>query len=92
MLEVLLDLQANSLNKAGKPTDKAERCSGIASEVFVYAGARGFCSSNPTALIKSQLAESSYGHRSAVTKPEDLAKLIRAIETIRKGFEYDQLP
>ncbi|MGO2447858.1 tyrosine-type recombinase/integrase [Psychrobacter sp.] len=67
MLEVLLDIQANSLNKAGKPTDKAERCAGIASDVFVYAGARGFCSSNPAALIKSQLAKSSYGHRPAIT-------------------------
>lgn len=82
MLEVLLDIQANSLNKAGKPTDKAERCAGIASDVFVYAGARGFCSSNPAALIKSQLAKSSYGHRPAITKPKDLAQLLRAIETI----------
>ncbi|MGP5067322.1 tyrosine-type recombinase/integrase [Psychrobacter alimentarius] len=82
MLEVLLDIQASSLNKAGKPTDKAERCAGIASDVFVYAGARGFCSSNPAALIKSQLAKSSYGHRPAITKPKDLAKLLRAIETI----------
>jgi integrase len=82
MLEVLLDIQANSLNKAGKPTDKAERCAGIASNVFVYAGARGFCSSNPLALIKSQLAKSSYGHHPAITHPEDFAKLLRAIETI----------
>ncbi|MGP5133561.1 tyrosine-type recombinase/integrase [Psychrobacter cibarius] len=82
MLEVLLDIQANSLSKDGKPTDKAERCAGIASDVFVYAGARGFCSSNPAALIKSQLAKSSYGHRPAVTKPKDLAKLLRAIETV----------
>ena len=82
MLEVLLDIQANSLNKDGKPTDKAERCAGIASDVFVYAGARGFCSSNPAALIKSQLAKSSYGHRPAVTKPEELAKLLRAIERV----------
>ena len=80
MLEVLLDIQTKSLNKDGKPTDKAERCAGIASDVFVYAGARGFCSSNPAALIKSQLAKSSYGHRPAVTKPADLAKLLRAIE------------
>ena len=57
MLEVLLDIQANSLNKDGKPTDKAERCAGIASDVFIYAGARGFCSSNPADLIKSQLAK-----------------------------------
>lgn len=82
MLEVLLDIQANSLNKDGKPTDKAERCAGIASDVFVYAGARGFCSSNPAALIKSQLAKSSYGHRPAITKPKELAKLLRDIETI----------
>ena len=82
MLEVLLDIQANSLNKDGKPTDKAERCAGIASDVFIYAGARGFCTSDPAALIKSQLAKSSYGHRPAVTKPKDLAKLLKAIETI----------
>ena len=82
MLEVLLDIQAKSLNKDGKPTDKAERCAGIASDVFVYAGARGFCSSNPAALIKSQLAKSSYGHRPAVTKPEVLTKLLKAIETL----------
>ncbi|WP_289116078.1 integrase arm-type DNA-binding domain-containing protein [uncultured Psychrobacter sp.] len=82
MLEVLLDIEANSLNKAGKPTDKAERCAGIASDVFVYAGARGFCTSNPAALIKSQLAKSNYGHRPAITKPKQLAKLMRDIETI----------
>jgi len=82
MLEVLLDIQANSLNKDDKPTDKAERCAGIASDVFIYAGARGFCTSDPAALIKSQLAKSSYGHRPAVTKPKDLAKLLKAIETI----------
>ena len=82
MLEVLLDIQAKSLNKAGKPTDKAERCAGIASDVFVYAGARGFCTSNPAALIKSQLAKSSYGHRPAITKPKEFAKLLRDIETI----------
>src|SRR5690606_29177365 len=82
MLEVLLDIQAKSLNKDGKPTDKAERCAGIASDVFVYAGARGFCSSNPAALIKSQLAKSSYGHRPAITKPKEFAKLLRDIETI----------
>ena len=82
MLEVLLDIQAKTLNKDGKPTDKAERCAGIASDVFVYAGARGFCSSNPAALIKSQLAKSSYGHRPAITKPKELAKLLRDIERI----------
>ena len=82
MLEVLLDIQAQSLNSAGKPTDKAERCAGIASDVFIYAGARGYCSSNPAALIKSQLAKSSYGHRPAITKPKALAKLLRDIETL----------
>ena len=82
MLEIFLDIQAKTLNKDDKPTDKAERCAGIASDVFVYAGARGFCSSNPAALIKSQLAKSSYGHRPAITKPKELAKLLRDIETI----------
>lgn len=82
MLEVLLEIQAKSLNKDGKPTDKAERCAGIASDVFVYAGARGFCTSDPAALIKSQLARSSYGHRPAITNPKDLVRLLRDIETI----------
>ena len=82
MLQVLEDIQANSLNKDGKPTDKAERCAGIASEIFAYAGARGFCSSNPATLVKGQLASYSYGHRPAVTKPQDLAKLLKRIETL----------
>ena len=38
--------------------------------------------SSPAALIKSQLAKSSYGHRPAITKPKDLAKLLRAIEAL----------
>lgn len=82
MLEVLLDIQNSSLNKQGQPTDKAERCAGIASDIFVYAGARGFCGSNPANLIKSQLATARYGHRPAVTKPKDLAKLLIDIETL----------
>lgn len=82
MLEVLLDIQNNSLNNQGQPTDKAERCAGIASDIFVYAGARGYCDSNPSDLIKSQLATARYGHRPAVTKPKDLAKLLRDIETL----------
>lgn len=86
MLEVLLDIQAQSLNNAGKPTDKAERCAGIASDVFIYAGARGYCSSNPAALIKSQLAKSSYGHRPAITKPKALAKLLCDIETLESDL------
>lgn len=82
MLEVLLDIQNGSLNNQGQPTDKAERCAGIASDIFIYAGARGFCDSNPADLIKSQLATARYGHRPAVTKPKDLAKLLRDIETL----------
>lgn len=82
MLQVLEDIQANSLNKDGRPTDKAERCAGIASEIFAYAGARGFCSSNPANLVKGQLASYSYGHRPAVTKPQDLAMLLKRIETL----------
>ena len=59
ILEVLLDIQAKPLNKDGKPTDKAERCGGMAGDVFVCAVARVFCSINPASLIKSQLAKSS---------------------------------
>ena len=81
-IEVLLDIQNSSLNNQGQPTDKAERCAGIASDIFIYAGARGFCDSNPADLIKSQLATARYGHRPAVTKPKDLAKLLRDIESL----------
>ncbi len=82
MLQVLEDIQANSLNSKGKPTDKAERCAGIASDIFEYAGARGFCSSNPAYLVKGQLASYSYGHRPAVTKPNELAKLLKQIDSL----------
>ncbi len=80
MLEVLLDIQRNSLNKQGKPTDKAERCAGIASEIFVYAIARGFCNIDPARMIKSQLEKYEYKHRPAIIKPLDFAKMLKEID------------
>lgn len=83
MLEVLIDIQNNSVNAKGKITDKAERCAGIASDIFKYAGARGFCKTNPADMVKGQLSTYHYGHRPAVTKPDDLANLLRKIETLK---------
>ena len=55
MLQVLQDIQKNSLNPDGQPTDKAERCAGIASEIFIFALTRGHCTYDPASMIKSQL-------------------------------------
>ncbi|WP_440454254.1 tyrosine-type recombinase/integrase [Psychrobacter sp. ASPA161_9] len=82
MLEVLTDIQNNSLNSKGLPTEKAERCAGIASDIFIYASARGFCKTNPVSSIKSQLLSYAYGNRPAVVEPSDLAQLLRKIETL----------
>ena len=82
MLNVLQDIQKNSLNKFGKPTDKAERCAGIASEIFVYALARGYCTYDPASMIKSQLDSYEYNHRPAIVQPCQFTKLLRDIKKL----------
>lgn len=83
MLEVLLDIQAKFPQvKSDKPSEKAERCASIASDIFNYAIARGYCQLNPALPIKSQLAKPQYGHRPAIIKPDEFAKLLQDIESL----------
>lgn len=82
MLEVLLDIQQRFPQRNGRPSEKAERCAAIASDIFTYALARGHCRSNPALLIKSQLARPAYGHRPALIKPAEFGKLLQDIATL----------
>ena len=82
MLDILTDIQNKSLNSKGMPTEKAERCASIASNIFTYAKARGFCDTNPVPSVKKEILSHTYGHRPAVTTPADLAILLRKIETL----------
>lgn len=91
LLEVLLDIQQNSLQKNGKPTDKAKRCAGIANDIFIYAKTRGFCENNPAEGIKTQLDKPRYGHRPAITKPEDFAKLLRDIDELANKVDTNTI-
>lgn len=82
MLEVLLDIENKNLQKNGKPTEKAERCASIASDIFNYAISRGYCTANPAQMVRSQLDKPTYGHRPAIVKPDEFAKLLQDIETL----------
>lgn len=83
MLEVLLDIQAKFPQvKSDKPSEKAERCASIASDIFNYAIARGHCQINPALPIKSQLVKPVYGHRPAIIKPDAFAKLLQDIDDL----------
>lgn len=86
MLEVLLDIQNKSLNQKGLPTDKAERCAGIAGDIFDFAMARGYCDLNPAKSAKKQLAKYVYGHRPAIIEPKEFAKLLKEIEKTNKDI------
>lgn len=83
MLEMLLDIQAKFPQvKSNKPSEKAERCASIASDIFNYAIARGHCKVNPALPIKSQLVKPVYGHRPAIVKPDEFAKLLQNIDSL----------
>ncbi|MBP0556470.1 hypothetical protein J8J23_21920, partial [Mycobacterium tuberculosis] len=61
MLSMLINVQNQFVKADGKPTEKAERCASIASDIFKYASARGFCSTDPASMVKSQLIKQSPG-------------------------------
>ena len=82
MLTMLTDVQSTFVKADGKPTEKAERCASIASDIFKYASARGFCSSDPASMVKSQLIKPVYGHRPAIIQPDKFAKLLQDIESL----------
>jgi len=82
MLSMLIDVQNQFVKADGKPTEKAERCASIASDIFKYASARGFCSTDPANMVKSQLIKPVYGHRPAIIQPDKFAKLLQDIESL----------
>lgn len=83
MLEVLKDIQANSLKEDDTPTDKADRCAVIASDIFTYAIVNGYCTHDPARLVKSQLDGYRYGNRPSITTPNEFGQLMRDIETMK---------
>ncbi|MFW2177911.1 MULTISPECIES: tyrosine-type recombinase/integrase [unclassified Moraxella] len=91
MLEVLLDIQQHSLQANGVPTQKAERCASIASDIFTYAITRGHCINNPAMLMKSQLDKPRYGHRPAIIKPLAFGQLLRDIESIANKVDANTI-
>ena len=83
MLSMLIDVQNQFVKADGKPTEKAERCASIASDIFKYASARGFCSTDPASMVKSQLIKPVYGHRPAIIQPDKFAKLLQDIDSLK---------
>lgn len=83
MLEVLKDIQENSLKDDGSPTDKADRCAVIASDIFHYAIVHGYTKTDPARLVKSQLNGYRYGNRPSITTPLEFGKLMRDIESMK---------
>lgn len=83
MLEVLKDIQENSLKDDGSPTDKADRCAVIASDIFHYAIVHGYATTDPARLVKSQLDGYRYGNRPSITTPLEFGQLMRDIETMK---------
>lgn len=82
MLAMLIDVQNQFVKADGKPTEKAERCASIASDIFKYASARGYCSTDPANMVKSQLIKPVYGHRPAIIRPTEFAQLLQDIESL----------
>lgn len=88
MLEVLKDIQANSLKDDGTPTDKADRCAAIASDIFNHAIVHGYATNDPARLVKPMLDGYKYGNRPSITTPNEFGQLMRDIQTL-KGTIHD---
>lgn len=88
MLEVLKDIQANSLKDDGTPTDKASRCAVIASDIFNHAIIHGYANSDPARLVKPMLDSYRYNNRPSISTPTEFGQLMRDIETL-KGSAHD---
>ena len=91
MLSMLIDVQNQFVKADGKPTEKAERCASIASDIFKYASARGFCSTDPASMVKSQLIKPVYGHRPAIIQPDKFAKLLQDIDSLKDKVDSNTI-
>ncbi|MCG3841633.1 integrase arm-type DNA-binding domain-containing protein [Psychrobacter sp. Ps1] len=90
MLEVLRDIQANSLKDDGTPTDKADRCAVIASDIFNHAIVHGYATNDPARIVKPMLDSYRYGNRPSITTPSEFGQLMRDVETL-KGTVHDSV-
>ncbi len=63
--------------------ETARRAWGIAARVFEFAIANGKASIDPTAGLKGILKDKDTKHRPALTKPKDVAELMRKIEAYK---------
>ncbi len=66
--------------------DTAHRTLGSCSQVFRYAIATGRCTSDPCRDLRGALKPVLEGHFAAVTKPEDLAGVLRVIDGYKGTF------
>lgn len=66
--------------------DTARRTLGSCSDVFRYAISTGRCESDPCRDLRGSLKKPKQGHFAAVTKPVDLAGILRAIDGYKGTF------
>lgn len=66
--------------------ESAHRARQQASMIFRYAVACGYASRDPTADLRGAIATAKTTHRAAVTKPAEVAELLRAIEGYQGAF------
>lgn len=90
MLEVLKDIEANSLKADGSPTDKASRCAIIASDIFHHAIVHGYAKTDPARLVKPMLDAYRYDNRPSLSTPAEFGQLMRDIDTL-KGSVHDSV-
>lgn len=77
LLDVILRIEKRDAK------DTAHRTLGSCSQVFRYAVSTGRCRSDITRDLRGALASAAEGHFAAVTKPEDLAGILRGIDDYR---------
>lgn len=63
--------------------ETAKKCRSFASRVFRYGAALGYCTSDPTLILRGALITPKARHYAAILEPEKLGELLRAID----GYE-----
>lgn len=63
--------------------ETAKKCRSFASRVFRYGAALGYCTSDPTSILRGALITPKARHYAAILEPEKLGELLRAID----GYE-----
>lgn len=60
--------------------ETAKKCRSFASRVFRYGAALGYCTSDPTSILRGALITPKARHYAAILEPEKLGELLRAID------------